>query len=137
MAAAAVASSGPVTVLAALESTLGPTLDLLAQEAARADVAPRVRTRLVAGAWERFEAGDLAGYHDLVARSVEAAEAEGAAVVVLAQASMAPAADLARCGVARGRGTAGFRPERCRPRPSASRRATPSDGPRRLGPRSA
>ncbi|MFD9164539.1 hypothetical protein ACFVZ8_21550, partial [Streptomyces sp. NPDC059558] len=51
-----------------------------------------IRTHVVAGAWERFEAGDTAGY---LARVAEAAgSVTGADVIVLAQASMAGAADL-------------------------------------------
>jgi hypothetical protein len=44
-------------------------------------------------AWELFEAGDHAGYVDRVARHVQGL-ADDVDVVVLAQASMAPAADL-------------------------------------------
>jgi hypothetical protein len=83
--AAAAYDDALVVVLAALESTLRPTLDLLAEEGVR-DASAVV----VEGAWERFEAGDLDGYHRLVADEVER---HRDAVVVLAQASMAPAAE--------------------------------------------
>ncbi|MEU6314197.1 aspartate/glutamate racemase family protein [Streptomyces sp. NPDC047014] len=93
MAAAAVRSGGRILVLAALASTLAPTLDLLAEEALAAGVRPAgIRTRLVPGAWERFAAGDAAGCHALVAREADAAT--GADVIVLAQVSMAGAARL-------------------------------------------
>jgi hypothetical protein len=98
MAAEAVSAGGQILVLAALESTLAPTRELLAEEAARAGTTPGVEARIVAGAWERFEAGDTEGYLDLVRAAVEQVTDE-AAVVVLAQASMAPAADAAGAGV--------------------------------------
>lgn len=98
MAAEAVSGGGPVLVLAALESTVVPTLELLAEEAGRAGTAPKVEARIVAGAWERFEASDTEGYLDLV--RAELGRVHDVAVVVLAQASMAPAADGARAGAA-------------------------------------
>ncbi|AXL87113.1 arylsulfatase [Streptomyces sp. CB09001] len=89
MAAAAVAVGPRVLVLAALESTLAPTAALIEEEAQRAGRPVEVRTRLVDGAWPRFEAGDVGDY---LRRVVEAADsATGADVIVLAQASMAPA----------------------------------------------
>lgn len=84
LAVAASAHHAPVVVLAALESTLAPTLALLAEEGV-----DDARAVVVDGAWERWEAGDLDGYHRLVA---DEAERHPDAVVVLAQASMAPAA---------------------------------------------
>ncbi|MEU2451455.1 aspartate/glutamate racemase family protein [Streptomyces sp. NPDC012765] len=90
MAAAAVRAGRRIAVLAAVESTLAPTRELLAEEAGERPVS--IRTHLVAGAWERFEAGDTAGY---LARVAEAAgSVTGADVIVLAQASMAGAVDL-------------------------------------------
>ncbi|WP_234313979.1 MULTISPECIES: aspartate/glutamate racemase family protein [unclassified Streptomyces] len=90
MAAAAVRTGARIAVLAALESTLAPTRELLAEEAGERPVS--IRTHLVAGAWDRFEAGDTDGY---LARIAEAADSVADAdVIVLAQASMAGAADL-------------------------------------------
>ncbi|MFG3160074.1 aspartate/glutamate racemase family protein [Streptomyces sp. NPDC048232] len=97
MAAAAVAAGPRVVVLAALESTLAPTAALVEEEARRAGRAVRLRTRLVEGAWARFEAGDTEGFLRLVAEAVEAVT--GADVIVLAQASMAPARESARTRV--------------------------------------
>ncbi|WP_037826414.1 aspartate/glutamate racemase family protein [Streptomyces sp. NRRL B-1347] len=97
MAAAAVTEGPAVTVLAAVTSTLAPTAALLAEEAERAGRRIDVRTVVVDGAWERFEAGDRDGYLRLIAAAVERADADGADAVVLAQASMADAA--ARCAV--------------------------------------
>jgi hypothetical protein len=97
MAAAAVGTGGPVVVLAALESTLAPTLALLAEEGDRAGTSPRIEASVVPGAWERFEAGDVEGYLGLVRAALE--QVGDAAVVVLAQASMAAAADGAAVAV--------------------------------------
>jgi Asp/Glu/hydantoin racemase len=92
MAAAAVAAGTRITVLAALESTLAPTADLIAEEAARAGREVTVRTGLVAGAWELFEAGDTDGFLAAVADAARAVH--DADAIVLAQASMASAADM-------------------------------------------
>ncbi|MFF4952016.1 aspartate/glutamate racemase family protein [Streptomyces chattanoogensis] len=97
MAAAAVAAGTRIAVLATVPSTLGPTEELIAQEADRAGRAVRVRTVLVPGAWERFEAGDTEGYLEAVAAA--AREVPAADAIVLAQASMASAADRLTGGV--------------------------------------
>ncbi|MFB6435472.1 aspartate/glutamate racemase family protein [Streptomyces sp. NPDC056411] len=96
MAAAAVATGPRIAVLAALESTLAPTEALLTEEAARAGRTVEVRTVLVPGAWERFEAGDHDGY--LTAVAAAARDVRDADVLVLAQASMAGAAQHLRGG---------------------------------------
>ncbi|MFJ3518504.1 MULTISPECIES: aspartate/glutamate racemase family protein [unclassified Streptomyces] len=93
MAASAVRAGARIAVLAALESTLAPTRELLAEEAGERPVS--IVTHLVDGAWDRFEAGDTAGYLARVAEAAEEAAVTGADVIVLAQASMAGAADLA------------------------------------------
>ncbi|WP_369250902.1 aspartate/glutamate racemase family protein [Streptomyces sp. R41] len=92
MAAAAVAAGPRVVVLAALESTLGPTVALVEEEARRAGRPVDVRTVLVEGAWALFEAGDTDGYVRRVAAAADAVT--GADAIVLAQASMAPAQRL-------------------------------------------
>lgn len=85
-------SLGPrILVAAALESTIAPTLDLIHESATRLNAAVRLQTLFVPGAWARFLAGDTAGYVGEISASVRAAAAD-ADVVVLAQASMAPAA---------------------------------------------
>ncbi|MGW5868398.1 aspartate/glutamate racemase family protein [Streptomyces sp. NPDC055239] len=91
MAAAAVAAGRAVAVVATLESTLDPTRALVEDEAARAGRPVDVTTVLVDGAWERFEAGDREGHARLIADAVDALD--GVDSVVLAQASMAEAAD--------------------------------------------
>ncbi|WP_329570718.1 aspartate/glutamate racemase family protein [Kitasatospora sp. NBC_01266] len=81
-----------IGVLHAVESTLAPTRALLIE--AGADAAG-LRSLPCPGAWALFEAGDLAGYHAAVAQRIRAAVGgDGVDVVVLAQASMAPALDL-------------------------------------------
>lgn len=96
MAAAAVVTGRRVVVLAALESTLGPTAELIEEEARRARRPVSVRTLLVDGAWDHFAAGDDARY---VRRIADAADAVTEAdVIVLAQASMAPAEHLTTTG---------------------------------------
>ncbi|ANJ10628.1 aspartate/glutamate racemase family protein [Streptomyces parvulus] len=99
MAAAAVAAGPRVVVLAALRSTLTPTAALVEEEAGRAGRPLLLRTRLVEGAWDRFEAGDTEGYLRLVAEAAEAVTADDTDVIVLAQASMAPAREVARTPV--------------------------------------
>ncbi|MEV6570963.1 aspartate/glutamate racemase family protein [Streptomyces sp. NPDC051577] len=88
MAAEAVRIGDRITVLASLESTLAPTVALLAEEAGTRSVS--IRTRLVAGAWARFEAGDEAGSLALVVEAIDAVT--DADVILLAQGSMAGAA---------------------------------------------
>lgn len=94
MAAAAVAAGPRITVLATVRSTLGPTTDLITDEAHRAGRVVAVRPVLVDGAWERFETGDTDGHLDAVATAIRQVSGDADAVV-LAQASMAPAAAIA------------------------------------------
>ena len=84
---------GPrILMVVALRSTLEPTAQLISESAAalRAEVA--LQTLWVEGAWPHFERGDRAAYIDAVVAAVRAAP-RGFDVVVLAQASMADAAD--------------------------------------------
>lgn len=88
-----------VAVVAALPATLAPTGALLRAAAARAGRAIEVTEVLCDDAWSRFERGDVSGYLDAVAVAARRAAA-AADVVVLAQASMAPAAHrLGACPV--------------------------------------
>ncbi|AZQ32879.1 arylsulfatase [Streptomyces cyaneochromogenes] len=89
MAAAAVAEGARVVVLATMESTLGPTASLIEDEARRAGRPVEVRTRLVEGAWELFDAGDVDGCARLVAAAAD--EVTDADAIVLAQVSIAGA----------------------------------------------
>jgi len=92
MAERAVEIGGRVLVAACLESTLAPTRALLEAAARARGAAVAFELLLVPGAWARFEAGDLPGYCEAIAAALRPA-AGGADVVVLAQASMAGAAD--------------------------------------------
>ncbi|MEU6982043.1 aspartate/glutamate racemase family protein [Streptomyces sp. NPDC046324] len=89
--AAEAAGADRIVVVASVESTLAPTLDLLREESG--DRTSFVTTLVVDGAWERFEAGDRDGYLDTVAAAVDGIDPTGGGVVVLAQASMAGAAE--------------------------------------------
>ncbi|MEU1289523.1 arylsulfatase [Kitasatospora sp. NPDC005856] len=110
MAAAAVAvapgggrATTRIAVIAALAGTVGPTVALVDEEAARSDRPVTVTATVVDGAWERFESGDRDGYLTAVAAAVGAVDGvdgvDGADVIVLAQASMADAAHRVATGV--------------------------------------
>lgn len=92
MAAAAVRTGARIAVLATVESTFAPTAELLAEEAGGRQ--PAISAHLVDGAWERFAAGDSAGHLARVAAVADAFAHADADVIVLAQVSMAGAADL-------------------------------------------
>lgn len=96
MAAEAVerAGGGRIAVLATLEATLGPTGRILDRAAAAATHPPTVEARVVAGAADARAGGDDARHDTLIADAVREAAAN-ADVIVLAQASMAPAAEQA------------------------------------------
>jgi hypothetical protein len=99
MADRAVALGPTILVVAALESTLGPTTGLLRESAraARADVT--LQPLLVSQAWPHFLHGDRDTYIQAVVQAVRE-HAAHADVIVLAQASMAPASEaLADLGV--------------------------------------
>lgn len=93
MAERAVALGPHVLIVAALESTLQPTSDLVQDCARTLDCPLQIETLLVADAWRLFEAGDTAAYLVAVVQAVRGA-LPGPGVVVLAQASMAPAVAL-------------------------------------------
>lgn len=90
-----------VLVAVALASTLGPTTDLLTASAAAAGRAVEIDVLRCDDAWPLFEAGCADAFVAAVAQTVRAAldprraaRTASADVVVLAQASMAPAAGL-------------------------------------------
>lgn len=97
MAEQAVRVGKRVLVLAAVDSTLAPTTTLLREAAAAAGVQMELRTLLCEGAWALFEAGRTQDYLRAVA-DVLTSHADEADVIVLAQASMAAAADLCAGG---------------------------------------
>ncbi|MFE9396666.1 aspartate/glutamate racemase family protein [Streptomyces flavidovirens] len=103
MAAAAVAAAPGrdvvrIAVVATVESTFGPTCEVIREEADAAGRTAVIRTVPAEGAWKYFEDGDRENYLDLVARTVDTIT--GVDVVVLAQASMADAAARTRTGTA-------------------------------------
>ncbi len=87
MAAYAVASGNRIAVVAALESTLAPTVDLLREESARLGRSPAITLMPCLPAWAHWEARDLVGYHGAIADHVISLD-DSFDVVVLAQASM-------------------------------------------------
>ena len=88
LAATALKCSGNVVVLCAVQTTVEPTSRLFHG----ADV------RLVPGAWDLFKADNIHGYLTCIANAADHAYADGAAMVVLAQASMSGAAARVTAG---------------------------------------
>lgn len=93
MAEAAVASGRRLVVVAAVNSALSAGVRLLQSVAVAKERKLELAEVLCAGAWAHFERGDRAEYAAAIAQTVDAATLPGD-VVVLAQASMAPAAAL-------------------------------------------
>ena len=84
---------GPrILVVVALRSTLEPTAQLIAESAAALQAPVQVDPLWVEAAWPSFERGDRSAYIGAVVAAVRAAPRDFD-VVVLAQASMADAAD--------------------------------------------
>lgn len=94
MARHAVTAGRRIGVVAAVSSTIEPTLALLREEAAAAGTDVDLVSLPCLAAWSHFEHGDVDGYLDAVARHVDEVAGD-VDVVVLAQASMADAAE--RC----------------------------------------
>jgi hypothetical protein len=86
----AVQSATQIWVVAALESTLGPTTTLLQESAAAFGVRVEIK-HLWVKAWPLFEKGETSAFIHAVVSAIQAVEPAGNAVFVLAQASMAPA----------------------------------------------
>lgn len=85
---------GPrIGVIAALTSTVEPTTTVLAQQAADTGTEVTVEVSVVDGAWDAFLLGHTEAYHSRLAQAAHAL-AGRCDVVVLAQASMEPAAAL-------------------------------------------
>ncbi|MFC7272406.1 aspartate/glutamate racemase family protein [Paractinoplanes rhizophilus] len=93
MAEAAVAAGRRIAVVATVDSTLGPTGNLLRDAAARSARAIEIVEVRCPEAFALFEAGELDAYAKSVAHAARAA-APGVDVIVLAQPSAAPAASL-------------------------------------------
>jgi Asp/Glu/hydantoin racemase len=91
MAERAVATGRRILVAACVPTTIEPTSDLLTKVAREAGRPADIAVVLIADAWPKFLAGDVAGYDAMIVERLSA-EKESADVVVLAQASMAGAA---------------------------------------------
>jgi len=83
---------GPrILIVATAESTLQPTLALIHESAAALGTKVSIQHLVGADAWAHFMRGDLEAYIDAIVALIRSAPIE-ADVIVLAQASMAPAA---------------------------------------------
>ncbi|PSW22041.1 hypothetical protein C9I98_01905 [Photobacterium sanctipauli] len=78
-----------VLVLAALESTIQPTMALLEQCGQEQQQAPVIETAIVPNAWSSFTSGDITTYAKVIADYIN--RISGFDAIILAQASMAPA----------------------------------------------
>lgn len=96
--AAAAGEPPHIAVLATNTATLGPTTRLIEREASAQAATVAVSATVVEGAAAARAAGDQTTHDRLIAEAVQEA-AELAAVIVLAQASMADAARLAGVGL--------------------------------------
>lgn len=102
MAAAAVKNSHTILMVAAIDSTLAPTRELLLDESGRQGRSVQIEELVVADAWAEFLACDLDHYHEKIAEGVRAYLADEnryhaklqPEIIVFAQASMAPAVQL-------------------------------------------
>lgn len=94
----AVATGRRIGVVVAVESTVEPTLALIDDVASHAGRGVDVSVIVVDGAWDRFECGDQGAYIELIVAALPAVAAR-VDVVVLAQASMAAAAEVAAVDV--------------------------------------
>ena len=94
MAGTAVKSGKNILLAAAVKSTLAPTRTLLETSAHKAGARVEIHDLLISDAWQAFQSGDTDNYIDLIASKI-ATNISGMDCVVLAQASMTPAAD--RC----------------------------------------
>ncbi|MET0811630.1 MAG: aspartate/glutamate racemase family protein, partial [Microbacterium sp.] len=92
MADAAVTAGARIAVLATLPTTLVPTVALLRERAALAGTETVIVEEVVDGAFAAVSSGDRATHDELVAAAIRRLGAD-ADVVVLAQASMASAAE--------------------------------------------
>lgn len=92
MAERAVALGSTIGVVAAVQSTVEPTCQLLKEVAAAAQRDVNLKKIIVESAWEKKRAGDTDGYIHEVVKAIRS-QANCVDVIVLAQGSMASAAD--------------------------------------------
>jgi aspartate/glutamate racemase len=98
MAEAAVAAGPRLAVVAALESTMEPTRQLLSEAADHGGHQVTIIDAPCFEAWSHFEAGRLDDYFAALAAHLRS-WAPSCDVIVLAQASMAPVQDLVQLGI--------------------------------------
>lgn len=98
MADQAVIEGSRIAVVATLETTCAPTVNLLRERAKVAGTTPSISEEVVEGAFAAVAAGDRPRHDALVAEAIERAAAHSD-VVVLAQASMASAAETVAVSV--------------------------------------
>lgn len=88
MAQAAVEKGGSIAVLATVETTMKPTVNLIVRKAAERDAKIQVKKYLMPGAYRALLGGDPAT-HDAMVKDALQEAAKNCDVIVLAQASMA------------------------------------------------
>jgi Asp/Glu/hydantoin racemase len=98
MADEAVAQGRRIAVLATLPTTCAPTIRLIEERAALAEAHPAITSEVIDGAFEAVSHGDRETHNRLVVAAIERVAAD-ADVIVLAQASMAGAAEAAQVEV--------------------------------------
>lgn len=96
LAETALAAGDKIAVLYAVNTTKDPTVKLFAD--VQGKLAADISFHCVADAWDNFKQGNSARYLQLIAAAADKAYQNGANVVVLAQASMAGAANLTQFG---------------------------------------
>lgn len=96
LAESALAQGGKIHVLYAVETTRAPTQQLFSQLTGFSP--ENVSFECVEGAWHIYKSGNAEGYLQLIAAAADRAYQAGADVLVLAQASMAGAANLTQFG---------------------------------------
>lgn len=94
MADEAVATGGPVALVAAFKPSIAVTRDLILNSAEAVGAKIEVTSYLVPDCWDAFLRGDDEAYYKQIGAYLSALDAS-AGVIVLAQASMVPAVDLA------------------------------------------
>ncbi|MGC5224722.1 aspartate/glutamate racemase family protein [Micromonospora sp. DT81.3] len=98
MADIAVATGDRIAVLATLPTTLTPTIGLIRERAELAGRNPEITSEVIDGAFAAVSSGDRATHDRIVAEAIERLAVD-VDVVVLAQASMASAAEAAHVEV--------------------------------------
>ena len=93
MADEAVKIARRILIVAALESTLEPTRELIEDSAKQLDKLPEIDLFHIEGVWRHFENGNTEDYYQAIAQVIKGSW-QNYDAVVLAQASMARAAEL-------------------------------------------